>query len=136
METRGWVGALLPGVDFPGLEGVLEVRHVDSFAGELDALELEAGALFVGRVAAQLDLAADAEDAMPRELVDWLMAQEFGDGSVIARVAGGRGYSAIGADLAGGDGEDHVAEGLVTLFVLAESIAQQGSLAAGDGELV
>lgn len=127
-------------VDFPGFEGVFEAGHVnsggDAVGDELDAFKFEAGALLVGGGAAEFDFAAGAEDAMPGERVGWVSAEEAGYGAMVAGVSGCGGYCSVGADLACGDGEDHAAEGKVTLLIGEEGRAEELALGALEKKLV
>jgi hypothetical protein len=122
--------------DFPRLEGVFESLHIDTAGEELDAFQFEAGALLVGGGSAEFDVAAGAEDAMPGERVRWIGAEETGDGAMIARVSGCGCDCSVSADFAGGDGEDHAAEGEVALFVRAEGRAEELAFAAFEEELI
>jgi hypothetical protein len=123
----------------PGAERLREARHVDSHlfrlelfwaAGsqEVDAFEEEAGVLFDSCGVTELDATAGPDDTVPGKGVGRVGAEEAGDGAVIERVAGGGGDFSVGADLAGWDGEDDTAEGVVAELVGAGAVAEDAAL--------
>ncbi|HTJ29415.1 MAG TPA: hypothetical protein VL346_02890 [Acidobacteriaceae bacterium] len=62
---------------------MLKLGHVDSFSIELHAFELEARPLFASWDSSELYLAAGSYDAMPRQLIDRVCAQESSNGSMV-----------------------------------------------------
>lgn len=115
---------------------MLEAIHGDAFATERHAFEFQTCPLFPGGVAAELDLSAGADDAMPGQVVDREDAQKACDRAVIPRVASGCGDSSVGADLAWGDREDHALEGDVAQFIRARRVAEEVSPGPLGRELI
>ncbi len=77
--------------------------HVGALALELHTLQLEARTLLAGRTAAQFNLAACAEDPVPRQPIDRVRAEKARNRAVISRVSGGSSNATICAHLARGD---------------------------------
>jgi hypothetical protein len=115
---------------------MLKPFHIDTLAGEANAFEGKARALFPGGRSAQLYFAACAQYAMPGKLISGVGAQKPGYGTVIARIAGSRGNSAVGADLAGGNGENHAAKGAIARLVRSQGILEQSAFGLLHGERV
>ena len=67
--------------------------------------------------AAQLYLASRADDAVPRQLIDWVGAQQPSDSAVVAWIAGCGSDCAISAHVPGGNGKNHATESEITLLV-------------------
>src|SRR5262245_49578700 len=65
-------------VEFPRAEAMLVRRHVDALAEETDAFHLEPHALLQAGLELQLDLAAGADDALPRQ-VPMTLPEKRGD---------------------------------------------------------
>jgi len=112
----------------PTAERVFVEFHVDAFASKLHAFHGEAEALFGCSFSAELDLAADSDDALPREALEGSVAEQAGHGTVVERIACGGRHLAVGGDLAFGDGADDAAEGVVALLVFAEAFFEDATL--------
>ncbi len=91
---------------------MLVVLHNDPVAAELHSFQFQTKALFVSVFGFGLDLAARADDALPRHQAV-TMAEEPGGGSMVERVAGSSGYLSIGGDFTRGNREDDAAHGFV-----------------------
>lgn len=73
--------------------------HVDAAAAESDTFTFQTEPLLHSRMAAELDLAARADDAMPRNGA-MRIAQRPSDLPRVPGESGGAGYLSIGRDLA------------------------------------
>jgi hypothetical protein len=102
--------------------------HIDSLAGEPHSLKFQSKTLFECSFMPQLDLSACSNHPMPRKKVRQVGAEQPRYGAMIEQVSGSFRNSAVRADLAGGNGKNHVTKGLVTKFVCPSAIAQDSSL--------
>ena len=101
--------------------------HVHAFSFELDAFGLKPQALFESGVKTQLDLAADAQDAMPGQGIAGVPKQ-LRDQTVVERIARGGGDLRVGRHLAPWNGTDRPANGLVPLLGRAHAVAENPPL--------
>lgn len=83
--------------------------HVNTAATKGDALGLQAESLLKAGFSAELDFAAGAEDAVPRE--SERTAQDADDLACGAGMSGSAGDSAVGCDFAARDGADSGEDG-------------------------
>jgi len=74
---------------------MLEPIHIDALAGKLHAFQFQPRSLLVRRSAAQFDLAACAQHAMPRQLIGGIGSQQASNRAVIARISRCRRDSAV-----------------------------------------
>src|ERR1700733_12850669 len=104
-------------VDLPWLNGVFEMFHVYPFPVKLNSLQLQACSLLLCSGASQSYLAADPHDAMPRQLIYRIDAQQACDGTMVPWIAGCRSNSSIGSYSPGRNGKDHAPKRNITLLV-------------------
>ena len=93
--------------------------HVDPLSTEADAFHPEPQALLVCCIAAQLDLAAGADDALPGQRADSLLTQKLRDRSMVKRIARSSRHLAVGRYLSLRNRPDDAPEGRIALLVLA-----------------
>jgi len=96
---------------------MFEAFHVDPLSGEFDSFQVQPRALLVSRGAAQLDLTAGAEDAVPGQLIEWVRPEKSSNGAVIARVARRSRNPAVRTHFSRRNGKNHAAEGDVSFLV-------------------
>jgi len=123
-------------VDLPGFEGVLMLLHIHLLSGEADAFQPEARTLLPCGLSMQLDRASGAKNAMPWQMIRRIRTQKPCYSAMILRVAGRRCNSAIGADLACWNGENHQAKRAVALVFRTRCVPQQSLLRPLHGELI
>ena len=104
---------------------------INTVAAKRNTFHFQAQALFLHAMVSQANVAARTDDAVPWQSVHNRVApQQLRYGAVQARVTRCRGNRAVGADLAGWDGEDHAPKRLITSLAGPHALVQQGSLCA------
>jgi hypothetical protein len=112
----------------PAAKRVLVDIHVDASAAKLNALHLKPKPLFRRRFAAQLDLAAGANDALPWKSLKRSIAQQPRHCPMVKRVACGCGNLAVSRNLAFRNGTNDAAKSVVALLIFAKRVFQNSSL--------
>ena len=120
--TRDLVGR------FPRAESVFVEFHVHAPAAKLDSFHGEAKALLRCGLSSKFDLAASADNTLPRYGLQRSLSQQSGYGSMIEGITCSRSHLAVGRNLALGNRTNDAAKGGVAWRVVAQRILQNSSL--------
>ena len=109
-------------VKLPHTKSMFARIHVDQLAAELHSLQLQTISLFGFGARSQFYRPSGSDDAMPRQGVDRVAAQETRNGAVVERITGSRGNSAVSTDLADGDRDDDSTKSIIADVIRLQTI--------------